>query len=72
MPEYVVKTLEDRARAAEHIIERAVAAGVTVDSGNVIDLLADNLPGLGIHTLRVALADSTYRGRWPSAERQRI
>ena len=38
MPEYVVKTLEDRARAAEHIIERALAAGVTVDSGNVIDL----------------------------------
>jgi hypothetical protein len=50
------------------IIARAVAAGVSLDAGNVIDLLADNLPSFTLAQLRAALADSQYAGRWPAAE----
>lgn len=52
-----------------HVITRALAAGVALDDGNVIDLLADNLPSFRLPELRAALAASSYAGRWPSAER---
>lgn len=50
------------------IIAFATAAGVAIDAGNVIDLLADNLPNCPLNDLRTALARSNYAGRWPSAE----
>lgn len=60
----------DNARDAELVIERAVTAGITLDAGNVIDLLVDNLLHLTLAECREALRISSFRGRWPSAERR--
>lgn len=54
-----------------YTISRAIEAGVAIDSGNVIDLLADNFPTKTLPELRRALALSMHSGRWPDAERQR-
>jgi len=62
----------DRARHVELIIERAERAGVAIDSGNVIDLLADNMPDASLEDCRHALRVSSFRGRWPAAERARV
>lgn len=51
------------------IIGKAIGARVVVDAGNVVDLLADNLPRVPLDTLRAALAASRYGGRWPTAEK---
>lgn len=58
----------DRARFAELIIERAERAGVSIDSGNVIDLLADHMPEASLEGCRHALRVSSFRNRWPAAE----
>jgi Recombination endonuclease VII len=41
--------------AAKRIIAKARAAGLTIDDGNVVDLLADNLPRASLNDLRRAL-----------------
>jgi hypothetical protein len=48
----------DIAQEARLIITRARKAGVTVDDGNVIDLLADQMTREPLDTLRDALAVS--------------
>lgn len=63
-------TVELGTQAGE-LIEKAIAAGIEIDSGNVIDLLADNITRASLPELRAALAMSKYAGRWPDAERQR-
>lgn len=53
-----------------HIIRRAEAAGVVIDDGNVIDLLADNIM-LPLETIRQALAVSAVARRFSQATRPR-
>lgn len=50
-------------------IARALKAGIAIDDGNVIDLLADNLTSYSLAELRMALSLSSYAGAWPRAER---
>ena len=50
------------------VIARAIAAGVVIDAGNVIDLLADNFPFVTLSDLRIALRQTQFAGRWPDAE----
>lgn len=46
------------------IIQRADHAGVAVDAGNVIDLLADNVTGASLDELRAALDAAGYGDRF--------
>lgn len=58
--------VESLALDARAIIASAERAGLVVDDGNVIDLLADNLDA-SLATLRAVLAVA-YPGRFPRAE----
>lgn len=51
------------------VIHRAAREGMTIDGGNVIDLLADNIPVIRLSDLRTALAASEFAGQWPEAEK---
>lgn len=64
--------LIDIAKEARVIIDRARAAGVTVDDGNVVDLLADNMPSVPLDTFRYALAIAGAGNHFPRAERRRL
>jgi hypothetical protein len=61
------RTLIEIARECEAVIDRAEAAGVTIDDGNVIDLLADNLEREPLRTLQDALVITRHGARFPRA-----
>lgn len=63
--------LMDIAKRIQIIIDRADAAGVVVDDGNVIDLLADNIAIVPIEDLRAALVCSGHGSRFPKATQGR-
>jgi hypothetical protein len=67
--------LADIAREAKVVIDRARADGLTIDDGNVIDLLADNMAGPTLLMLRDSLkiAHETYGEAYhfPKAEKVR-
>lgn len=48
-------------------IEYALANGVELDDGNVIDYLADNMTRATLPELRTALARTIYASRFPKA-----
>lgn len=58
-----MQTLEKR---IDLIIRRADDAGVTLDDGNIIDLLADNIPA-SLADLRAGLISTGYASRFPKA-----
>lgn len=68
-PSPQVPTLDELAPKVNQIIGKAIGARVALDAGNVVDLLADNLPGVSLDLLRSALVVSRYGGRWPTAEK---
>jgi len=58
--------LGDIAAEARKIIARAEAAGVVIDDGNVVDLLADNIsPRVSLADIRCALVVAGLGGRFP-------
>lgn len=61
------RQLMDVAVECRKVIERAERAGVTIDDGNVIDLLADNIVDVSLADLRVALVCSGIGDRFPRA-----
>lgn len=56
-----------KVNAAKAVIERALAAGVVVDDGNVVDLILDNLEGVSSVEAR-KLVGLAMPGRFPEAE----
>lgn len=65
------RQLMDIAIEVKIIIDRADKAGIHLDDGNVIDLLADNLTEEPLSTLRDALVVSGHGARFPKATRSR-
>ena len=61
--------LIDLAHQVRQIISAAQADGLTIDDGNVIDLLADNLPRVSLSDLRTALVVAGYT--FPKATKAR-
>lgn len=59
--------LTDVAADVRAVIDRADAAGITLDDGNVIDLLADNIEHVSLRDLRDALVISGHGARFPRA-----
>jgi len=55
------------AKFAAALIEGADKAGLTIDNGNVIDLLADNITAPDLRTLRAALSLTGYAERFNAA-----
>lgn len=67
MGETVGRPLLELARKARTIIMRAEKAGVEVTDGNVVDLIADNLPREALANIRAALVVAGYLERFPNA-----
>ena len=63
--------LAEYAPLVRDIIARAEADGLTIDDGNVVDLLADNLNDLSISQIRLALIVAGLAARFPRASRSR-
>lgn len=61
--------LTELAADARRAIEDAERAGITIDDGNVVDLLADRHPSLSLRTLRHALVSAGLAKRFPRATR---
>ena len=59
--------LIDIANNVRPIIEAAEADGLKINNGNVIDLLADNIPGVSLFDLRCALVVAGYSPRFSRA-----
>ncbi|RIL03112.1 MAG: hypothetical protein DCC71_15385 [Proteobacteria bacterium] len=57
---------ELRKRVRE-IVAAAEADGVALDDGNVVDLLADQMPRVPLAELRAALVDAGLAPRFPKA-----
>jgi hypothetical protein len=56
--------LDERVR---EIITKADVAGVALDDGNIIDLLADNIETGSLDDLRASLLMAGYGARFPKA-----
>lgn len=69
--ETIVRQLVDVAAECKRVIDRAERAGVTIDDGNVIDLLADNIVDVSLADLRAALVCSGHGPRFPRATSKR-
>jgi uncharacterized protein with von Willebrand factor type A (vWA) domain len=61
-------TPQQLARKAAKIVVDAEDAGIEIDDSNVIDLLADNLPGT-LDELRAALRAGGMSSRFPKASK---
>jgi hypothetical protein len=59
--------LVEIAEVARKLIEAAERDGLTIDDGNVVDLLADNIQTIPLDTLREALIVAGYSARFPRA-----
>jgi hypothetical protein len=59
--------LTDIAAYARTLIDAATRDGLSIDDGNVIDLLADNIPRVPLDTFRHALVVAGYSARFPRA-----
>lgn len=59
--------LEILAAQAREIVGRARAAGVVVDDGNVVDLLADHMTRIPLETLRHVLVVAGFGDEFPRA-----
>jgi hypothetical protein len=64
---FATRQLTDVAAECKRVIERADAADVALDDGNVVDLLADNIPHVSLADLRCALVISGHGSRFPKA-----
>lgn len=61
--------LTDIATRARQIIDAAEHDGLTIDDGNVVDLLANNIPRVPLNDLRSALVVAGLAARFPRAHR---
>ena len=61
----------DRAKQVQAVIEHANTAGVRIDDGNVVDLLADNIPDATLTEIRQWLVMAGYRNVFPLATKLR-
>jgi hypothetical protein len=59
--------LTEVADKCRRIIERADAAGISLDDGNIVDLLADNIELVSLNDLRDALVVCGHGARFPRA-----
>lgn len=59
--------LTDIASRARRIIEAAETAGVAIDDGNVVDLIADNISDVSLSDIRCALVVAGLAPRFPRA-----
>ena len=50
-------------QSVERLIAAAEHAGITIDRGNVVDLILDNIDSLDIEGAHIALRASAYAGR---------
>ena len=60
------------AREIVSIIDRADKAGVALDDGNIVDLIADNVMGATLDDIRRALVFAGCSGRFPKATQPRV
>lgn len=64
---HTAPSMIELARRCETIINGALADGIRLDDGNVVDLLADNIEGEPIARLKDALGVSIYGTRYAFA-----
>lgn len=55
------------AQSCRALVERADQAGIRLDDGNVVDLIADSLTELPLDTIRDALVVAGLAPRFPKA-----
>lgn len=67
--QFIAPKLEEIAGRVRAIIADAEQAGVVIDDGNVIDLLADNITWIPLADLRDALVVAGLAARFPRATR---
>lgn len=62
--------LVDVARECRAILEGAESAGVIIDDGNIVDLIADHLTTIPLDCIRDALVIAGLATRFPEATRR--
>ncbi len=60
-------TLVALAKEIRNVIKKAENDGLVIDDGNVVDVVADNVPGESLYAIREALRLSDYERRFPKA-----